>query len=67
MTAYTQWINAAIADTYTPLSPERIEEMFTATCKYGSGNGWTGTSGGLAGMIRELLRERAELLAFVSE
>jgi hypothetical protein len=32
--------------------------MFEATCRYGSGNCWTGTTGELAAMIRELLAER---------
>lgn len=59
---YEFWKDAALAGTYDPISPERIDEMFTATCKYGSGNCWTGTGGTLAAMIRELLRERAHLM-----
>lgn len=60
--AYQSWIHAASAGTYTPLSVDRIEEMFDATCKYGPSNCWTGATGNLATMVRELLRERESLL-----
>lgn len=42
------------------ITPERIEEMRQAIRKYGSGNCWTGTTGTLAVMILELLKERNE-------
>jgi hypothetical protein len=63
MSTYEHWREAALSGTYTPLSPERIEEMFTATVKYGSGNGWVGPHAMTCEMIRELLREREWLLA----
>ena len=47
----------------TPIAPERLAEMFSATCKYGSGNCWTGTAGMLSGYVRELLREVEHLRA----
>ena len=62
-TAWMNWRDAALSGTYDPLSDERLSEMFTATCKYGSGNCWTGTSGTLASMVRELLREVEHLRA----
>jgi len=55
---WDHWRESAMSGTYTPLSDERLAEMFTATCRYGSGNCWTGTTGTLATYIRELLRER---------
>lgn len=36
--------------------------MYEASQLYGSANCWTGTSGDLSAMIRELLREREALL-----
>ena len=59
---YEFWRKSVLADAQVPLSQERIEEMFAATCRYGSGNLWTGTNGTLAAYIRELLREREHLL-----
>jgi hypothetical protein len=44
------------------VSDERAEMMFEATCRYGSGNCWTGTTGELSAMIRELLAEREDLI-----
>lgn len=61
--SYENWLSNATAGTYTPLSPERLAEMFHATCRYGSGNDWTGTSGNLCKMVRELLREVEHLRA----
>jgi len=40
----------------------RLAEMRQAIATYGSANCWTGTTGTLAAMIFELLKERAELL-----
>ena len=51
------WREAALSGTYTPLPDDRLAKIFGTTCRYGSGNLWTGTSGTLAGYIRELLRE----------
>jgi hypothetical protein len=42
------------------ITPERIAEMWQEARKYGSANCWTGTSGKLAAMIVELLKEREE-------
>ena len=55
--AYESWLANATAGTYTPIAPERLAEMFRYTCCYGSGNGFTGTAGTMAGHVRELLRE----------
>ena len=44
------------------LSESELDAMFEATCRYGSGNCWTGTTGTLAAMIRKLLRERRHLI-----
>jgi hypothetical protein len=55
--SYDYWRDAALAGTYTPLSPEALAEIYTATCRYGSGNAWAGTSGVLCDHIRQLLRE----------
>lgn len=65
--SYDYWREAALAGTYTPISPERLSEMHATTCKYGSGNCWTGTSGDLCTMIRELLREVEHLRNGYSE
>ena len=62
-TSYLNWSAAALRRTYHPISSDRLAEMYTATCKYGSGNCWTGTSGTLASMVRELLREVEHLRA----
>jgi hypothetical protein len=59
---WDHWREAALSGTYTPLSDERLAEMFTATCRFGSGNSWTGTNGTLAAYVRELLREREWLI-----
>ena len=40
------------------MTAERIEEICEATTQFGPANCWSGTTGQLAGMIRELLRER---------
>jgi hypothetical protein len=45
-----------------PLTRWRLQEIFEATCRYGSGNCWTGATGKLAAMIRELLLDRERLL-----
>lgn len=60
--SWESWKSAATADTsYDPLDEECLADMFTATCRYGSGNLWTGTTGTLAGYVRLLLREVAHL------
>lgn len=59
---YSEWIISACAGTYTPLAEDRIEEMFAATARYGPANCWTGSTGSLSAMVRELLREREFLL-----
>jgi hypothetical protein len=45
-----------------PLTKWRLQEIFEATCRYGSGNCWTGATGELAAMIRELLLDRERRL-----
>lgn len=57
LASYENWLRNATAGTYMPIPTERLAEMFAATCRYGSGNDWTGTTGGMAKMVRELLRE----------
>jgi hypothetical protein len=49
------------------IHPDRLTEMRIAVQRHGPANCWTGTSGTLAGMVAELLREREELLATVEE
>jgi hypothetical protein len=65
--SYDYWREAALVGTYTPLPDSRLSDMYTETCKYGSGNGWTGTTGNLCTMIRELLREVEHLRHGYSE
>lgn len=59
--SWESWKSAATVGTYDPLDEDRLAEMFMATCRYGSGNLWTGTTGTLAGYVRELLREVSRL------
>ena len=56
--SYDDWAAAMRTAELRPLHKWRLQEMYEATCKYGSGNCWTGTSGKLAEMIRQLLAER---------
>lgn len=60
--SYQDWI-ARAAGPYKPIADDALAEMFAATCRYGSGNDWTGTSGNLCKMVRELLREVEHLRA----
>lgn len=60
--AYEHWRQAALTPTYTPLSDSRLVEMYTLTASVGPANGWTGTGGTLAAMVRELMLEREFLL-----
>ena len=53
---------AVAADECKPLTHAELEAMFLATVQFGSGNGYAGTSGLLAGMVRQLLRERLLLI-----
>lgn len=39
-----------------------MEQIFEASAMFGPANCWTGTSGDLSAMIRDLLREREALL-----
>lgn len=57
LVSYESWRDGALCGTYDPLTTDQLAEMFTATCKYGSGNLWTGTTGTLATYVRLLLRE----------
>jgi hypothetical protein len=59
---FESWSNLTRFGPKHPLTQERLEQIFEATCVYGSANCWTGTTGMLAGMIRELLVERERLL-----
>lgn len=43
-----------------------MEAIFTASAMFGPANCWTGTTGDLCAMIRDLLRERESLLATVA-
>lgn len=66
-TDYQQWIENANKTPHRFITQERIDEMFEATNRIGPANCWTGTSGTLAAMVRELLRDRRELLRHGSE
>lgn len=48
-----------------PLAADELDRLFALTCRFGSGNCWTGTTGELACGIRTLLGEidRLEKLA----
>lgn len=61
--SYDDWAAAMRTAELRPLHKWRLQEMFEATCRYGSGNCWTGTSGKLAEMIRQLLAERERILS----
>lgn len=43
-----------------------MEAIFTASAMFGPANCWTGTTGDLCAMIRELLRERESLLQTIA-
>jgi len=60
--AYEHWREAALTPTYTPLSDDRIVEMFTLTASVGPANCWTGTSGDPCRMIYALLIDRANII-----
>ena len=60
--AYDSWKAAQRLSKRSELRQDRLREMFAATCRYGSGNCWTGDTGELARMIRELLAERERIL-----
>jgi hypothetical protein len=59
---YEQWCEAAAAQNAPPITPERLADFFLWTTQHGPANGWTGTSGTAAVIIRELLRERIRLV-----
>jgi len=59
---YEQWSEAAAAQNAPPIAPERLAAFFLWTTQHGPANGWTGTSGTAAAIIRELLRERIRLV-----
>lgn len=48
-----------------PLTEDRLQEMIELTSKAGPANCWTGTTGELSTMIRELMAEREQLLQLV--
>lgn len=49
------------------LSGERLERMVELTSVTGPANCWTGTSGELSAMIRELMAEREQLLREIEQ
>ena len=61
-TAWQSWRRAARESPADPLPETRLEQMYEASQLCGSANCWTGTTGDLSTMIRELLRERESLL-----
>ena len=65
--SYEDWAAAMQRAELRPLHKWRLQEMFEATCKYGSGNCWTGTSGKLSEMIRKLLAERVRLIGVIEQ
>lgn len=65
--SYDRWREAALSGTYDPLPESRLSDMHLATVRYGSANCWTGTTGTLSTMIRELLREVEHLRHGYSE
>lgn len=64
--ACESWRKAARENPAEPLTEERMEAIFTASAMFGPANCWTGTTGDLCAMIRELLRERESLLATIA-
>lgn len=60
MNSLSEWI--AIQDGLAEVTNAEAGEMFEWTCRYGGGNGWTGTSGDGARYVRALLIERHRLL-----
>ena len=60
--SYDDWAAAIRTAELRPLHKWRLQEMFEATCRYGSGNCWTGTTGTLAAMVKRLLEERLRLV-----
>lgn len=65
--SYEDWAAAMRKAELRPLHKWRLQEMFEATCKYGSGNCWTGTGGRLAEMVRQLLAERVRLISVIEQ
>lgn len=65
--SYQEWVAAMRKADTRPPHKWRLQEMYEATCKYGSGNCWTGTSGQLAAMVRQLLAERILLIDVVEQ
>lgn len=49
------------------LTSERLERMVELTSIAGPANCWTGTSGELSAMIRELMAEREQLLREIEQ
>lgn len=57
-----QWEQRILTEPRSIPSSEDLDQMFEASERFGNRNGWTGTTGTLAAMIRKLLRERTWLI-----
>jgi hypothetical protein len=62
---YDQWLAHVASKPHEPMTQAVIDEAYRLTRVYGPANSWSGTTGSMAAMILELLRERHELLRLV--
>ena len=60
--SHDEWAKSFQCDESSWVSHCELQAMYEATCRYGSGNCWTGTAGTLAAMVRRLLEERLRLV-----
>ena len=61
--SHDEWARSFQCDHSSWVSHCELQAMYEATCRYGSGNCWTGTTGTLAAMVRRLLEERLRMLS----
>ena len=60
--SHDEWAKSFQCDESLRVSHCELQAMYEATCRYGSGNCWTGTTGNLAAMVKRLLEERLRLV-----
>lgn len=60
--SHDEWAKSFQCDESLWVSHCELQAMYEATCRYGSGNCWTGTTGNLAAMVKRLLEERLRLV-----